>query len=260
MKTFYANDKYIRALKPKLFFMKQIIFLVLLILSACIPQKTESQFPATKTASRGDQISPQPAVAEALLISPDGIGKARLGMTLRELKQISAPDTEFELISSFMVDVAAIAVSKQGLVQYYILFPAGSTSHADGSTPTDNDPITLLMTDNQNYQTAEGVKVGTTIKQAEDIYGDAILAYNIEGESREYITFGAQNPANIRFRASYFKLISDGLGFSGIYPEYPGVSYTTDKYQADAAISVIEVACHPSNCPEGESATSHQDG
>lgn len=250
MEIFGSNNKYIKALTSKSFFRKRIIFLVLLILPACLSQKNESQFPATKTVSRGDQISPKLTVAETLLISANGIGQAKLGMTLKELKQISAPDTEFELISSFMVDLSAIALKKDGLVLYYILFPAGSTSHADGSTPTDNDPITLLMTDNQNYQTAEGVKVGTTIKQAEDIYGDAILAYNIEGESREYITFGAQNPPNIRFRASYFKLISDGLGFSGIYPEYPGASYTTDKYRADAAISAIEVTCNPSNCLE----------
>lgn len=250
MEIFGGNDKYIKALTSKSFFRKQIIFLALLILPACLSPKNESQFPATKTSSREEQITPKPFVQEALRISANGIGKAKLGMTLRELKQISAPDTEFKLISPFMVDVTAIAVSKRGLVQYYILFPAGSTSHADGLTPTDNDPITLLMTDNQNYQTAEGVKVGTTIKQAEDIYGDAILAYNIEGESREYVTFGGQNPPNIRFRASYFKLISDGLGFSGIYPEYPGVSYTTDKYQVDAAISAIEVACNPSDCLE----------
>lgn len=230
--------------------MKRIIFLTLLILPACLSQKIESQSSPSNTATKVNQVSTQPNLAKELLISANGIGKAKLGMTLGELKQISPPDTEFELISSFMVDTNAIAVNQKGLVQYYIIYPAGSTSHPDGSTPTDNDLITLLMTDNQNYQTAEGVKVGTPIKQAEEIYGDATLAYNIEGESREYITFGAENPANIRFRASYFKLISDGLGFSGIYPEYPGVSYTTDKYKEDAAIAVIEVGCDQDSCLE----------
>lgn len=250
MKLLSASKKYIWTLKHKLFLMKRIIFLTLLILPACLSQKTESQLSAANPATKVNQISTQPVVVPELLISADGIGQARLGMTLGKLKQISQPETEFKLIPSFMVDINAIAVKQNGLVQYYILYPAGSTSHADGSTPTDNDPIALLMTDNQNYQTSEGVKVGTLIKQAEDIYGDAILAYNIEGESREYITFGAKNPPNIRFRASYFKLISDGLGFSGIYPEYPGVSYTTDKYQANAVIAVIEVGCDQNSCLE----------
>ena len=101
------------------------------------------------------------------------------------------------------------------------------------------------MTNNDRYQTEYGVKVGTSIAEAEDIYGNAVLAYNTEGRSgEEYITFGASNPNNIKFKASYFKLISDGLGYSGIYPEYPGVSYTTDKYRDDAAIAAIEVSCN----------------
>ncbi|MGF1588217.1 MAG: hypothetical protein ACFCU7_03060 [Pleurocapsa sp.] len=147
-----------------------------------------------------------------------------------------------------MANINAIAVSHNGLLQYYILYNAGTTSHPDGSTPTDNDLITFLMTDNYNYQTEEGVKVGMPIQQAENIYGDAILSYNLDGESGEYITFGNENPQNTRFKASYFKLISEGLGFSGIYPEYPGVSYTTDKYLEEAAIAAIKVSCLPTNC------------
>ncbi|MEL6930313.1 MAG: hypothetical protein AAFO95_16985, partial [Cyanobacteria bacterium J06600_6] len=94
----------------------------------------------------------------------------------------------------------------------------------------------------------EGIKVGTAIEEAEDIYGNAVLAYNVDGESGEYITFNDYNSENVRFRASYFKLISDGLGFAGIYPEYPGVAYTTEKYQSEAAIAVIEVACAEDDC------------
>lgn len=230
--------------------MKRIIFFTLLALSACLPQQLESQSQAVRSVADSDPISLQSAVTEEFLISEGGIGKAKLGMTLGRLKQISDSDTKFELITSLLEDVNAIAVSKNGLIQYYILYPAGSTSHPDGITPTDNDPITILVTDNQNYQTSEGIKVGTPIKQAEDIYGDAILAYNVEGDSREYITFGDKNLHNIRFRASYFKLISDGLGFSGIYPKYPGVSTTTNKYQDNAAIAAIEVACDLNSCLE----------
>lgn len=235
--------------------MNPIVFLslLLLLLSACQPQSKQSQSKQSSStlvpvANQVAQPSTSSQIAESLMISADGIGQAKLGMTLGELKQIAEPNTYFELVAPFLVDANAIAVSQEGLVQYYILFPAGSTTHPDGSTPTDQDMIKILLTDNQNYQTPEGVRVGTSIKQAEDIYGNAVLAYNLEGESKEYITFGQKNPHNLRFRASFFKLISDGLGFSGIYPDYPGVSHTTSKYQAEAAIAAIEVACQSDDC------------
>lgn len=230
--------------------MKRTILLAALILSACQTNtiETQSQNAKLTTSSSGDE-KVQSTVAKELLISPTGIGKAQLGMTLGRLKQISDQDTKFDIVSPFTVDVNAIAVSKQGLVQYYILYVAGTTSHPDKITPTDDDPISILMTNNDNYQTSEGVKVGTPIKEAEEIYGNAVLAYNTEGESREYITFGNENPDNIRFRASYFKEISNGLGFSGIYADYPGASYATEKYRQDAAIAAIEVSCTPNNCP-----------
>lgn len=228
-------------------FIKKFLLLAAVVMTACSSSNIESLPQTDKTTANLEQVNAQ-LVADEFLISAEGIGKAKLGMTLGELKQISDSDTEFKLVSPFLVDASAIAVSKDGLVQYYILYPAGTTSHSDGSTPTDKDRITLLMTDNYQYQTKEGVKVGMPIEEAEEIYGNAVLAYNVEGESREYITFGNDNPPNINFRASFFKSISDGLDFSGIYPEYPGVTYTTDKYKDDAAIAAIEVVCS-SDCP-----------
>ena len=224
-----------------------LMLLGVTILSACSSLNIEFLFQTNKNTAI-ETVNAESVVADEFLISAEGIGKAKLGMSVAELKQVSDPETEFEIISSFMADVNAIAVSQKGLVQYYILYPAGTTSHPDRSTPTDKDPIAFLMTDNYNYQTEEGVRVGMMIEEAENIYGNATLAYNVEGESREYITFG-DNPPNLKFVASLFKSISDGLAFSGIYPEYPGVVYTTDKYQKDAAIAAIEVSCTADNCP-----------
>ena len=225
-------------------------FLILLgvaILSACSALNIESLLLSDRDTAM-ETVNAESTVAEELLISTEGIGKAKLGMTLGKLKQVSDPDTKFEVIS-LMHDVKAIAVSQKGLVQYYILYPAGTTSHPDKSTPTNNDRIAFLMTDNYNYRTREGVKVGMAIEEAEDIYGNAILSLNVENESREYINFG-DNPPNLKFVASFFKSISDSLSFSGIYPEYPGPIYTTDKYQKDAEIAAIEVSCDADSCTE----------
>ena len=230
--------------------MKKIIILVTLMVSACRATTVTSPASNTKyaTLDRESEIT-EVQVKPKFLISGRGIGKAKLGMTVGELKRISNPDTEFKFIPSFMSDFDAIAVSNKGIVQYYIPYlPDEEQETVAKGTIADDYIITSVITDNSDYQTPQGVKVGTLIKEAEAIYGDAILAYNTEGESREYITFGNKNPENISFRASYFKLISDGLGFSGIYPEYPGVSYTTDKYRDDAAIAAIEVSCGSDQC------------
>jgi len=246
--------------------MIRIIFLGMLVLLTYHSQRTQLNLEANEIPSRfnkgselktaeGGQTQALPlqgreplTIAAEFLISTYGIGKAKLGMTLGELKQRSDQDTEFEPISPFAADLDAIAVSKQGTVQYYILYSADSREKSVEFMPTDSDVITRLMTNNYNYQTEAGVKVGTPIQEAEELYGDATLAYNVEGQSVEYISFRDYIPQNIRFRASYFKLISDGLGYSGIYPEYPGAVYTTDKYKPEAAIAAIEVFCHDDEC------------
>ena len=232
--------------------MKRIILLALLLLSACQAKTINTQSEDASSTESGvkiSQVNVASTVKEKVLISSSGIGKAKLGMTLGQLKQIS-PDTKFEVISSFTVDTNAIAVTKKDIVQYYILYPVETTSHSNGATPSDEDPITTLLTNNDNYQTEAGIKAGMPIKEAEEIYGNAVLAYNTEGESREYVTFEDQKPKNIRFRTSNFKSTADGTEFSGIYPKYPGVSYVTDKYRDDAAIAAIEVSCDPENCPQ----------
>ena len=246
---FFLPSNYLWNSKIQTTPMKRIILLATLIFSACqaaivTPQSQTAKFP---TSTQSQTISDRTAQPE-MLISTMGIGKARLGMTLRKLREISAQNTEFIMMPSFIENVDAIAVSQKGIVQYYILYDVSSESGSSSKISLEDRSITALLTNNDDYQTKDGVKVGTSIKEAEDIYGDAVLAYNTEGESGEYITFGHENPENIKFRASYFKLISDGLGYSGIYPEYPGVSYTTDKYQDDAAIAAIEVSCDPNDC------------
>ena len=228
--------------------MNKIIFPLALTLMACQYQQT-LQLQNTQIASRLPKVSDKQTITSEYLISANGIGEAKLGMTLGQLKKIADRDTEFNPISTFASDLNAIAVVEQGMVQYYILFDADSDSEAKFN-PTDNALITSLVTNNYNYQTKEGIKVGMLIQEAEDICGNAILSYNIDGESGEYISFDDYDPDNISFRASYFKLISNGLGFSGIYPEYPGVVYTTDKYQNDAAIAAIEVSCKKDACEE----------
>ena len=224
----------------------KIILLAVLVIPACQDRVVEIE-QQSETLSKSNSSKNNAAVAEEVKISSQGIGKAKLGITLGELKQKADKDTEFKLESPFMVDLNAIAVSKSGIVQYYILYLAGTTSHPDRITPTDADPITILMTDNPNYQTKEGVKVGTSIQEAEAIYGNAISSYNTANESREYVTFSNLVDRNIKFRTNW--LTSD---FAGIYPATSEEYRQTEEFNDNAVITAIEVSCAPVDCPKSQ--------
>jgi hypothetical protein len=78
-----------------------------------------------------------------------------------------------------MVDLPAIHVIQEGENLFYLVYGSWETLE-------DNDSITMIATDNSQFRTAEGVGVGTTIQEAEAIYGEATLSYNTDNESREY--------------------------------------------------------------------------
>ncbi len=177
-----------------------------------------------------------PTQKEAFTISASGIGVAKLGMTFGELKQKLSQNTEYQIKSPFMVDLDAVAVIQSGEVQYYILYLAESNF-------TDNSPLEILMTENPSYLTKEGVGVGTKIKQAETIYGNAKLYYNTFNESREYIRFDNQPAPNVYFRPTF----SDS-GFAGIYPSSNAEYNETEEFHDDATIKLIQVICPPDYC------------
>lgn len=179
-----------------------------------------------------------PPVSKALTISAKGIGPVQLGMSLGQLKRILGLDAEFRVKSPFMVDFDAIAVSQSGKVQYYILYPTGTTL-------ADSNSIEALLTDNPKYRTSEGVGPGTPVKQAEAVYGDAALFYNTSNESREYVKFANQSAENIRFRP-----VSVGDRFAGIYPSLSKEYNETREFHKTAFIRAVEVVCVPQICPK----------
>lgn len=183
--------------------------------------------------------SPTPVAAaesDSRLISAEGIGVARLGMTLGELKQKLGPDVELVVKSPFIVDFDAIAVQKDGEVQFYILYLANQP-------PTDQDVIQGLLTNNPDYQTAEEVGPGTPLTDAEAAYGKATLSYNTENESREYARFANQPAANLSFSTG-----NGNAEAAGLYPA-PTQSYNeTQQFKPEAKIQSILVVCLSEGC------------
>ena len=177
-------------------------------------------------------------VSQTQKISATGIGAAKLGMTYGELKKVLGASAEFQIKSPFMVDLDAIAVISSGKVQYYILYPAGTTFK-------NSQAIESIFTDNPDYQTAQKVGVGTPIKQAEAIYGNATLFYNTAVESREYVKFANQPAENIFFRPD----ATNNQQFAGIYSSASGEYHETQQYQPNSLIGSVGVDCR-GNCPQ----------
>lgn len=202
--------------------------------SSPVASPSISQSPVASSAPSEPKA---PSVPVAQTISAQGIGAAKLGVSFGELKQALGANTEFTIQSPFIVDFDALAVTQAGKVQYYILYPAGTTL-------ADSDLIKALLTNNPNYRTAEGIGPRTPIKKAEETYGDATLSYNTSNESREYIKFSNQPAQNIYFHHSIDQ------GFAGTYSS-PSQEYNeTKKFRNNALIDSVEVLCLSQNCRE----------
>lgn len=171
-------------------------------------------------------------------ITPVGIGKAKIGMSFKELKEQMGQEFQFPIKPSFIEGFDAIAVTKAGTVQYYIPYPTGTQF-------TDTDRIQHLMTDNPNYRTEQGVGPGTSIQQASTVYGGATLSLSKENESREFISF-TQHPNGLAFRP---KPVGTHA-FAGDYPESNDEYLKTQKYDNRAAIGQITVSCAENQCEQ----------
>ncbi|TVQ19634.1 MAG: hypothetical protein EA367_11155 [Leptolyngbya sp. DLM2.Bin15] len=198
--------------------------------------------PLDQPETLGDDSStaaPRPAPAASTsshLISASGIGTAQLGMTLAEFRETLTADQELTPVANVMVDFDAIAVTQAGEIQYYIL-------HLSGAPFTDADVIQGLKTENPAYQTQEGIGVGSAITQAEDIYGDATLAYNLDNEGREYVRFANFPANNILFGTGSY-----GAQTAGIYADPSGSYNETQAFRGDAVLQSILLVCLSADC------------
>ena len=202
------------------------------------PEQTASPPPQASPTARGTISKPlSPPASATFTISPEGIGPAKVGMKLGELKKALAGKAQFQVKSPFIVDFDALAIVQSGKEQYYVLYPAGVPM-------ADSDVIEALVTDNPNYRTARGVGPGTPIEQAEAVYGQATLTHNTLNESREYVTFANPPSEDISFRT----IAPQGQQFAGVYPPSQAELKETKKFPKTAAIGLVEVYCRK-NCP-----------
>jgi outer membrane protein assembly factor BamB len=118
--------------------------------------------------------------SESTLISPDGIGMARLGTTWGRLKRALGGNTEY-LEGRFGLGYRGISVMQDNEEQFIVLFPEWKTR------PADTDPISYLITYNHKYRTKEGVGPGTPISVAVGIFGTPTLVLDTKTKQESAI-------------------------------------------------------------------------
>ncbi len=187
-------------------------------------------------AANPNAVPPKKAVSPQT-IADGGIGVAKVGMTLAELKKSLKNSARFETQTDFALGYNAVAVKQQGKVQFYIPYPKNKKV-------TEKDQIKFLVTDNPLYKTAEGVSPGMSIKKATAIYGGAQLAFNPKAKVEEIVAF-ANQPGDLRF----FTSGAESNGRAGIYPKKSQEQGSvTDKFGASGKIKRITVVCPESVC------------
>jgi len=142
----------------------------------------------------------QISVDDEFLITSQSVGPAKVGNTYGQIKQALGSEYSFSDVSPFMVDLAAVAVLREGIsgffpgraIAFYLTYP-------ETDTLTDTTPINLIITANPKYKTIQGTGPGTLLSDAVRDYGRAKLSFNLENESREFVRF-ERGPANLTFR------------------------------------------------------------
>ena len=164
-----------------------------------------------------------------LTITPTAIGPARLGMTLGELRQ-SVGELTIGEPEPWMVDFDALPVLDGGTVLFYVVYE-------NWQPMADSDTIEILMTENPEIETPEGIGAGSTIAEAEAVYGTPTLGYNVETHSREVLQFADLPWSDYSFEP---KVLAGEDFFAGIYDASEDRSYQeTNAYRDDAVIGSI---------------------
>ena len=162
-------------------------------------------------------------------ISATGLGPIQFGMTLQAVREALESEQTLTPESNVMVDWDGLALKDQDTTLLYILYPHGTTL-------TDTNTVELLLVKDSAYTTAEGIGPGSTIAQAEAMYGKATLSYNVDDEMREYVRF-ANAPANLGFRTT-----GSPRQWVGKYQgSTDGSYYETQDFNPDGKIQFILV-------------------
>lgn len=165
------------------------------------------------------------------LIHGDGVGLARVGMSLAEFG-VALGDRPIRFEPDYGADFSAVCVDDADGEELYCAVVPQTEQLAGG------DAIVMVETRHPRMRTQEGVGPGVSLADAEVVYGPAILLYNVENESREYVEFERGPAGSIGFRPLSPSAPDDLVG---LYAETEDALNETEDYKPDAVIGAIEV-------------------
>jgi len=212
----------------------------LLALGACDadPRDAAARDAAAPAPPVDPAAAPRAAVTPALPIDSTGIGAARRGMTVGEVRAALGEGVRLgEPDDRFLVDAVAVPVIEGGDTLYHLLF-------FGRDAVSDADLVEHVATTSPRARTTEGIGPGSTLAAAAAVYGEPTLSFHTADESREYAAFPAQ-PARVRFRVLPG---ADDATFAGEYGALEEFS-TTRRYDPDARIGMVLVDLRPSSQP-----------
>lgn len=192
----------------------------------------EREATARAVAAPSDSGEVDVAGQRAHMIRPDGIGDARIGMTIGELRAVLRPPVTVGPLEPYMVDIDALPVVQGNDTVYHVLIVAGEPW-------SDDAPIELLATSHHGIRTEDGVGPGDRLADAAAAWGEPRLSYNTNDESREWATFPAL-PPSIMVRVMP---ADDTAPFAGIYATQDEFN-ETDRYDPAARITMVLVRRH----------------
>jgi hypothetical protein len=208
--------------------MRQIWSLIFaLSLAACEPAPPADVAAAPEVPQAAPKASQTTPPDSGVLIRHDGMGVAKAGMKIGELRAALPAGTTLGAAEAFMVDVQGLPVVRGADTLFYVLA-------VTGEPVGDDAPITLLATRNPAFRTAEGIGPGTTLAEAAARYGAPTLSYSTADESREYAAFARYPHQNVRFR------VGAGDGTAGVYSTEEEYNETT-KFDGSARISQVMI-------------------
>ena len=174
------------------------------------------------------------------LISESGIGAAHPGQTIagfrKAVRDNFPDDIEIEVREGRSVEFSSLAVVRNGETLFSALVPTGE----EGDEATR---IVAIETSSPRFRTRDGIGPGSSLLEAEREYGEVMLEYNTENESREVMTF--TGPLAMAIHVSFapaLPSLNDHL-MAGVYDseESDSTYHNTTIFHHQAYIDSIRV-------------------
>ncbi|MEM1058839.1 MAG: hypothetical protein AAGK14_06295 [Verrucomicrobiota bacterium] len=183
------------------------------------------------------------------MIGKSGIGPARLGMTVDQLKQDLGEDYTFRQVEDYLPDVDGIEVIYGGKVQYTLLFVADEPQ----------DKISWLVTSNPRFKFFGNLNTkalgpayfgpGSKLADLAADLGPPYLSFTNRGDKYEWIRFqnpGTGFPFNLALRARLPE--EKHASRVGVYPNQEErlktgkLLFETEKFNPEAVIESVWVS------------------